>query len=109
MKVIIAGGGTGGHLFPAVALGEELVRERPDTEVLYIGTRYGFEAKWLPKTSHRYELYDVHGLLGGRGANARGKSIGRLTRAIFLARATLRQFGPDLVVIAGGYASAPMG
>ena len=73
--MIIAGGGTGGHLFPAVALGEELVRERPDTEVLYVGTRYGFEAKWLPKTNYRYELYDVHGLLGGRGAMARMKSI----------------------------------
>jgi UDP-N-acetylglucosamine--N-acetylmuramyl-(pentapeptide) pyrophosphoryl-undecaprenol N-acetylglucosamine transferase len=109
MKVIIAGGGTGGHLFPAVALGEELVRERPDTEVLYVGTRYGFEAKWLPKTSYRYELYDVHGLLGGRGAMARVKSITELMRAIVLARATLRRFGPDLVVIAGGYASAPMG
>lgn len=109
MKVIIAGGGTGGHLFPAVGLGEELVRERPDTEVLYVGTRYGFEAKWLPKTSYRYELYDVHGLLGGRGAKARVKSLAELMRAIFLARATLRQFGPDLVVIAGGYASAPMG
>ena len=109
MKVIIAGGGTGGHLFPAVALGEELVRERPDTEVLYVGTRYGFEAKWLPKTKYRYELYDVHGLLGGRGALARVKSIAELARAIFLARATLKRFGADLVVIAGGYASAPTG
>ena len=109
MKVVIAGGGTGGHLFPAVALGEELVRERPDTEVLYVGTRYGFEAKWLPKTQHRYELYDVHGLRGGRGAVARMKSIAELGRAIILARATLRRFGADLVVIAGGYASAPMG
>ncbi len=109
MKVIIAGGGTGGHLFPAVALGEELVRERPDTEVLYVGTRYGFEAKWLPKTQHRYELYDVHGLMGGRGAMARVKSIAELARAIVLARATLKRFSPDLVVMAGGYASAPMG
>src|SRR5208283_727810 len=109
MRAIIAGGGTGGHLFPAVALGEEMVRERPDTKVLYVGTRYGFEAKWLPKTPYHYELYDVHGLLGGRGAMARVKSIAELARAIVLARATLHHFGPDLVVIAGGYASAPMG
>jgi UDP-N-acetylglucosamine--N-acetylmuramyl-(pentapeptide) pyrophosphoryl-undecaprenol N-acetylglucosamine transferase len=109
MKAIIAGGGTGGHLFPAVALGEELVRERPATEVLYVGTRYGFEARWLPKTNHRYELYDVHGLLGGRGALARLKSIAELGRAIIMARATLKRFGAELVVIAGGYASAPMG
>jgi len=109
MKVIIAGGGTGGHLFPAVALGEEMVRERSDTEVLYVGTRYGFEAKWLPKTSYRYELYDVHGLLGGRGAKARIKSLAELMHAIILARATLKKLAPDLVVLAGGYASAPMG
>ena len=109
MKVIIAGGGTGGHLFPAIALGEEMVGERPDTDVLYVGTRYGFEAKWLPKTPYRYELFDVHGLLGGRDALARVKSIIELARAIVLARATLRRFGADLVVIAGGYASAPMG
>ncbi len=110
MKVIIAGGGTGGHLFPAVALGEELVRERPDTEVLYVGTRYGFEAKWLPKTEYRYELYDVHGLLGGRGAMARAKSIAELMRGRSSSRARrCKRFGADLVVIAGGYASAPMG
>jgi UDP-N-acetylglucosamine--N-acetylmuramyl-(pentapeptide) pyrophosphoryl-undecaprenol N-acetylglucosamine transferase len=96
-------------LFPAVALGEEIVRERPGTEVLYVGTRYGFEAKWLPKTNYRYELYDVHGLLGGRGAMARVKSIAELFRAVIFARATLRRFGADLVVLAGGYASAPMG
>ena len=68
------------------------MRERPDTDVLYVGTRYGFEAKWLPKTKYRYELYDVHGLLGGRGAMARMKSIAELAKAIVLARATLQRF-----------------
>ena len=109
MKVIIAGGGTGGHLFPAVALGEELIRERPGTEVLYVGTRYGFEAKWFPNRGYRYELFDVHGLMGGRGAMARAKSIIEMARAILLSRATLKKFAADLVVTAGGYASAPMG
>lgn len=109
MKVIIAGGGTGGHLFPALALGEEMVRERPDTQVLYVGTSTGFEAKWLPKSGYRYELFQVHGLLGGRGAIARVRSLIELMRAIGLARATLKRFGAELVVSAGGYASAPMG
>ena len=66
-------------MFPALALGEELVRERPDSEVLYIGTRYGFEAKWFPNRGYRYELFDVHGLMGGRGAMARAKSISNWT------------------------------
>ena len=96
-------------MFPAVALGEELVRERPDTEVLYVGTRYGFEAKWLPKTQYRYELYDVHGLLGGRGAMARVKSIAELARQSSSRARRCADSAPDLVVIAGGYASAPMG
>ena len=64
MKVIIAGGGTGGHLFPAVALGEEMMRERPGTEVLFVGTSAGLEAKWLPKSGYKYELFDMHGIRG---------------------------------------------
>ncbi len=107
MKVIIAGGGTGGHLFPAVALGDELMRERPDTEVLFVGTSTGFEARWLPKSGYRYRLFEVRGLLG-RGMIARAKSLAQFLRAIFLARSVLKSFGADLVVSVGGYASAPM-
>lgn len=108
MKVVISGGGTGGHLFPAVALGEEMVRERPDTDVLYVGTAAGFEARWLPASGYRYELFQVQGLRG-RGLGARIVSLGKFVRAVALARAVLARTRPEVVVCAGGYASAPVG
>jgi len=108
MKVIIAGGGTGGHLFPAVALGEEMIRERPETEVLYVGTSTGIEARWLPASGYRYELFHVHGLRG-RGLGSRLRSLVEFARAVILARSVIDRFKPHLIVCAGGYASAPMG
>jgi UDP-N-acetylglucosamine--N-acetylmuramyl-(pentapeptide) pyrophosphoryl-undecaprenol N-acetylglucosamine transferase len=107
MKTIIAGGGTGGHLFPAVALGEELKRERPDADVLHVGTLNGLEATWLPQSGLKYELFPVHGLRG-KDPLSRLRAIGEFFTAVRHARALLKRFGPDLVVSAGGYASAPM-
>jgi UDP-N-acetylglucosamine--N-acetylmuramyl-(pentapeptide) pyrophosphoryl-undecaprenol N-acetylglucosamine transferase len=107
MKVIIAGGGTGGHLFPAVALGEALARERPSTDVLYVGTKAGFEARWLARSGHRYELFDVHGIRG-HSLIARARAVVEFLGAAFAARRLLRRERADLVVSAGGYASAPM-
>jgi UDP-N-acetylglucosamine--N-acetylmuramyl-(pentapeptide) pyrophosphoryl-undecaprenol N-acetylglucosamine transferase len=106
MRVIIAGGGTGGHLFPAIALGEEMVRQRPDIEVLYAGTTNGFEAKWLPQHSYQYELFDVHGIRG-HSVIARARAIFEFLRALGSARDLVRRFRPTLVVSVGGYASAP--
>ena len=110
MKVIIAGGGTGGHLFPAVAVGEEMMRERPDTEVLFVGTSAGLEAKWLPQSGLRYELFDDARDSRTQRDRARAR-VGRIRRARSDSRAALvRRFRPEhLVVSAGGYASAPMG
>lgn len=107
MKVIIAGGGTGGHLFPAVAVGEAMMRERPDTEVLFVGTTAGLEARWMPASGLRYELFEVHGLRG-HSALERSKATVEFTAALCKARAVLRSFGAELVVGAGGYASAPI-
>ena len=106
MRVIIAGGGTGGHLFPAVAVGEEIVRQRPGSQVLYAGTTNGFEAKWFPPRKYQYELFDVHGIRG-RNVASRIRSVSEFLRAVGLARGLLGRFQPDLVVSAGGYASAP--
>jgi len=108
MKVIIAGGGTGGHLFPAVALGEEMIRERPDIDVMFVGTSAGLEAKWLPKSGYKYELFQMHGI---RGHNAieRVRASVEFLRAIGLATSLVRRFRPGIIVSAGGYASASMG
>ena len=108
MKVIIAGGGTGGHLFPAVALGEEMIRERPGIEVLFVGTTAGMEAKWLPDSRVSYELFKMHGIRG-HSFTERARASAEFLRAIALALALLRRFRPNLVVSAGGYASASMG
>ena len=107
MKVIIAGGGTGGHLFPAVALGEELKRERPDTAVLHVGAVNGLEATWLPQSGLDYELFPVRGLRG-KGPLTRLRALGEFFAAVRRARTLLKRFKPNLVVSAGGYASAPM-
>ncbi len=107
MKVIIAGGGTGGHLFPAVAVGEAMMRERPETEVLFVGTTAGLEARWMPRSGLRYELFEVHGLRG-HSPLERLRAMREFVAALGRARGLLRSFGAHLVLGAGGYASAPM-
>jgi len=107
MKIIIAGGGTGGHLFPAVALGEELKREDPGAEVLHVGAVNGLEATWLPQSGLKYELFPVRGLRG-KDLLTRLRAIAEFFAAVRRGRALLKRVGPDLVVSAGGYASAPM-
>ena len=108
MKVIIAGGGTGGHLFPAVAVGEALMREDKENSVLFVGTTSGIEAGWLPGHGFQYRLLDVHGIRG-HSLGERARAIVEFGRAMGGARRIMKSFRPDIVLSAGGYASAPMG
>ena len=107
MNAIIAGGGTGGHLFPAVALGEELRRADPSGQVLHVGTINGLEAKWLPASGLRYELFPVRGLRG-KDPLTRLRALREFFSALRRARSLIVSFRADLIVAAGGYASAPM-
>lgn len=105
MNVVIAGGGTGGHLFPGIALAEEL-RSRGHA-VTFVGTARGIEAKAVPEAGWPLELIEVEGLKG-RGALATLRGLGRVPRAIAQSGAILRRVEPGLVVGVGGYASGPM-
>lgn len=107
MKVIIAGGGTGGHLFPAVAVGEEITRQWPRATVKFVGTSAGIEARWMPGKGFDYELLDVHGVRG-HGPVERARAMVEFARATVSARRLLRNYGASVVVSAGGYASVPM-
>jgi UDP-N-acetylglucosamine--N-acetylmuramyl-(pentapeptide) pyrophosphoryl-undecaprenol N-acetylglucosamine transferase len=105
MKVIVAGGGTGGHLFPGIAVAEEL-RARGH-EVRFVGTARGIEARVCPKEGWPLDLIDVAGLKGG-GPLGILKGLFRVPRALLQSLAILRREKPDLVVGVGGYASGPM-
>jgi UDP-N-acetylglucosamine--N-acetylmuramyl-(pentapeptide) pyrophosphoryl-undecaprenol N-acetylglucosamine transferase len=107
MRVIISGGGTGGHLFPAVAVGEEIGRESPDAEVLYVGASTGLEARWLPRNGLPHQLLQVRGWTG-KDPLMRLRAMAEFMGAVVRARAIIHSFSANLVVGAGGYASAPV-
>lgn len=106
MRVIIAGGGTGGHLYPGIAIAEE-VTARPGGEVLFVGTARGLEAKLVPEAGFALQLIDVSGLKR-KGWLGVLRGLLRLPKAFFASRAILRRYRPDLVIGVGGYASGPI-
>ena len=106
MKVVIAGGGTGGHLFPGVAIAEEL-RQRGH-EMLFIGTAKGIEARYCEKEGWPLALIEVTGIKG-KGMNTALRSAFAMPKAIWQARRILQRVAADCVVGVGGYASGPVG
>ncbi len=107
VTVLIAGGGTGGHVFPMVAVGAALRVERPDTEVIYVGTGRGIETRVVPEQGGRLELLDVLPLRGrGLGGLLRGAM--RAVTVIPQARALVKALAPDVVFSVGGYAAGPV-
>lgn len=106
-RVILAGGGTGGHLFPGIAVHEELKRREPELETLFVGTARGLEAKVVPQLGARLECIDV-GPLKGRTKAQLMKNLLALPHAGLEAAMIVRRFRPSLVVGVGGYAAGPM-
>ena len=107
MRVLIAGGGTGGHVFPGIALAEEVVGRHPANDAVFVGTPRGLEAQVVPAAGFPIELIDVKGLKG-KGWLQAVRNLWLLPRAFLRSIGILRAWRPDVVVGVGGYASGPL-
>ncbi|MFN7622409.1 MAG: UDP-N-acetylglucosamine--N-acetylmuramyl-(pentapeptide) pyrophosphoryl-undecaprenol N-acetylglucosamine transferase, partial [Acidobacteriota bacterium] len=107
MTVIIAGGGTGGHVYPGIAIAQELRRRDAATQVIFFGTARGLESRIVPAEGFPLELIEVRALKRV-GWRARLSSLLLLPRTFFAVARMLRRYRPDLVIGVGGYASGPV-
>ena len=106
MKLVIAGGGTGGHIFGGVAIAQEFLRRAPGNEVLFVGSEYGLETRLVPKAGLKLETLRV-GRLVGQSRWAQLKTLIQIPLAVLRSLGILRRFRADMVVGVGGFASGP--
>jgi UDP-N-acetylglucosamine--N-acetylmuramyl-(pentapeptide) pyrophosphoryl-undecaprenol N-acetylglucosamine transferase len=107
LRVVIAGGGTGGHLFPGIAVAEEIRARNPLNRVLFVSRGNDFERAALARAGFPLEAITVEGLKG-RGVWNQLRALTRLPRAVLQSARIVRDFGPDLVIGLGSYAAAPV-
>ena len=107
IKIIISGGGTGGHLFPAIAIANALRRLEPAAEILFVGADGRMEMQKVPEAGYDITGLPVAGLV--RGASVRNIHVAwKLFRSMLKAGKIIKRFRPDVVVGVGGYASGPV-
>lgn len=107
LRIVIAGGGTGGHLFPGIALAQEFTARNPNNRLLFVGTDKPFETRALSKAGFAHKGITSEGIKG-RGILNQTKSILKIPKGIFESVMILKQFRPDLVVGVGGYSAGPL-
>jgi UDP-N-acetylglucosamine--N-acetylmuramyl-(pentapeptide) pyrophosphoryl-undecaprenol N-acetylglucosamine transferase len=104
VRVVITGGGSGGHLFPGVAVAEELKRRDRKMEVIFIGTEKGIESRVIPKEGYPIKYIKARGVLG-KSLIKKIAALWEMAIAVLRSRALLRALAPDLVIGTGGYVS----
>jgi UDP-N-acetylglucosamine--N-acetylmuramyl-(pentapeptide) pyrophosphoryl-undecaprenol N-acetylglucosamine transferase len=102
----IAGGGTGGHLFPGIAIAEAFLKRNPANEVLFIGTERGIEKRVLTQMGYQLRTLDVEGIKG-RGLMKAAGAFLKIPGSMGQSYRILKDFSPHIVIGVGGYASGP--
>ncbi len=105
-KFIISGGGTGGHIFPAISIANAIKKLLPDAEILFVGAIGRMEMERVPAAGYPIEGLPVSGF-DRKNKMANIKVVVNLLRSLFLARKIIQRFKPDVAIGVGGYASAP--
>jgi UDP-N-acetylglucosamine--N-acetylmuramyl-(pentapeptide) pyrophosphoryl-undecaprenol N-acetylglucosamine transferase len=107
LKVILAGGGTGGHIYPAIAIANEFKYRFPDSKILFIGTRKGLEKELVPKNNFNLEFISAKGLARGFKKELLVLPF-YILKSLLESRAVLKNYQPNIVVGTGGYVSLPV-
>jgi len=111
MKLIFAGGGTGGHLFPAIAIAQEILRTRPETSIQFVGTERGIEATSVPKHGFTLHLIPVAGVKRGFSTKTLFENLKvpiRLQQSLKACNEILEREKPTAVIGTGGFVSGPI-
>ncbi|WP_096435503.1 undecaprenyldiphospho-muramoylpentapeptide beta-N-acetylglucosaminyltransferase [Alteribacter populi] len=107
MKVLISGGGTGGHIYPALALIEQIKKEIPNAEFLYIGSDNGLESRIVPDNQIPFKTVTISGFRRKLSVE-NVKTVLRFLKAVSTAKRYIRDFHPDVVIGTGGYVCGPV-
>ena len=107
MRALIAAGGTGGHIYPGIAVAKEIVRRDPESAVRFVGTARGLETRLVPQAGFELSLIESAGLVN-MGLRERARGLMVLPKSFAAARRLIREFRPDVVIGAGGYVSGPV-
>lgn len=107
LKVLVSGGGTGGHIFPALSIANEMRRRHPDAKILFVGAEGRMEMEKVPAAGYNIIGLPVSGF-DRKHLLRNFKVLSRLFKSMGLARKILKDFQPDIAIGVGGYASGPM-
>lgn len=106
MRVIMTGGGTGGHIYPAVAIADEIRRRDKNAEILFVGAEIGMEGDLVPKCGYDIKLIPADGF-NRKKLSTNFVAVKRIVQGTFKVKKIIKEFKPDVVIGTGGYASAP--
>lgn len=107
MRIVLTGGGTGGHIYPAIAVGKQMMREHPNAKLLYIGTERGLESRIVPEAGIPFESIDITGFKRKLSLD-NVQTVIRFLKGVRRSKELLRRFKADAVVGTGGYVCGPV-